>query len=116
MRRRRDIPVVAFKGGDFQKPEAQRLLQLLKKVSKDPQPQFILDLSSCRYISSEGLGATARCWKWCHDDGHGKMAVVLPMDAKDEVRNLFEIIGLTRIIGSAIRPSVDDAIEYLKKF
>lgn len=116
LRTRKGIAVITFEGEDFQKPEAQRLLALLKRIAKKPSPRFIFDLSNCNYISSEGLGATARCWKWCHDDGNGKMAVVLPSEPDNEVRNLFEIIGLSRIIGSALRPSVDDAVGYLQKF
>ncbi len=44
------------------------------------------------------------------------MAVVLSASSGNEVRNLFEIIGLSHMIGSAIQPTLDDAIIYVKNF
>jgi hypothetical protein len=44
------------------------------------------------------------------------MAAVVPLDPENEVRNLFEIIGLARMIGNALQPTLADAIKYLKEF
>jgi anti-anti-sigma factor len=114
--KRKGFTVVSFTGGDFQKSEAQELARLLEELKKSKKARIVVDLSSCQYISSEGLGTVARCWKWCHDEDNGRMAVVIPSDPSNEVRNLFEIIGLARVIGSAVRPSVDDAVTYLQNF
>jgi anti-anti-sigma regulatory factor len=78
--------------------------------------RFVLDFSTCEYISSEGLTCTASCWKWCHEDGNGQMVAVVPLDPANEVRNLFEIIGLSRMIGSALQPTLPQALKYLKEF
>jgi hypothetical protein len=78
--------------------------------------RFVLDFSTCEYISSEGLTCTASCWKWCHEDGNGQMVVIVPLDPANEVRNLFEIIGLSRMIGSALQPTLHQALKYLKEF
>jgi anti-anti-sigma factor len=108
------VCVVSFPGKNLQKLEAEELLRATHQESG--VTRLVLDLSDCEYISSEGLGATARCWKLCHEDGKGQMAVVLPSSPVSEVRNLFEIIGLSRMIGSAIQPTVNDAIAYIQKF
>lgn len=97
----------------FQAKEFERILELLRKGSTR---RFIVDFSSCDYISSEGLASTMSCWKWCHDDGHGHMAAVVSLHPDNEVRNLFEIIGLSRMIGSALQPTIADALKYLKEF
>jgi hypothetical protein len=96
----------------FQAKEFDRIFELLRK---DATRRFILDFSSCDYISSEGLASTASCWKWCHDDGHGQMAAIVPQGPDNEVRNLFEIIGLSRMIGSALQPTLASALKYLKE-
>jgi hypothetical protein len=78
--------------------------------------RFILDYSTCEYISSEGLTCTASCWKWCHEEGNGHMVAIVPLDPANEVRNLFEIIGLSRMIGSALQPTLPQALKYLKEY
>jgi hypothetical protein len=78
--------------------------------------RFILDYSICEYISSEGLTCTASCWKWCHEEGNGHMVAIVPLDPGNEVRNLFEIIGLSRMIGSALQATLPQALKYLKEF
>jgi hypothetical protein len=78
--------------------------------------RFVVDLSTCTYISSEGLTCTAACWKWCHDEGNGHMAAIIPQSPGNEVRNLFDIIGLSRMIGSALQPSLNQALKYLREF
>ena len=97
-------------------PEAQEFDALLGKLRENSCTQFVIDLGGCKYISSEGLGSIATCWEWCHDEEEGRMSVVLPHDAPEEVRNLFEITGIARAIGSALQPTVDDAKNYLRTF
>ena len=97
----------------FQAQEFDRIFDLLRKKG---YRQFILDLTPCEYISSEGLTCVALCWKWCHDEGNGQMAAIVPQNPENEVRNLFEIIGLSRMIGSALQPTLSQAIRYLREF
>jgi hypothetical protein len=97
----------------FQAKEFDRVLDILRIGSTC---RFIVDFSYCNYISSEGLASVTSCWKWCFDDGHGHMAAVVSPDPLNEVRNLFEIIGIARMIGGALQPTLADAIKYLKEF
>ncbi|MBD3344288.1 MAG: hypothetical protein GF401_04415 [Chitinivibrionales bacterium] len=111
-----DIAVIQFPKKVFQKKEAKEFNAIIESIKEQKYPSIALNLSDCEYVSSEGLGVTAKLWRWCHDEGNGKMAVVLSEDTDNEVRNLFEIIGLARIIGSAIQPSIKDVLNYLKNF
>ncbi len=97
----------------IQAREFDRLFNLLRE---NGHRRFILDFSSCEYISSEGLTCTTLCWKWCHELGNGHMVAIVPKDPKNEVRNLFDIIGLSRMIGSAVQPTLPQALKYLKEF
>jgi anti-anti-sigma regulatory factor len=97
----------------FQAKEFDRIFELLRKAGHH---RFILDFSACDYISSEGLTSTASCWKWCHDEGNGHMAAIISQKPDNEVMNLFEIIGLSRMIGNALQPTLVDALKYMKEF
>ncbi|MDD5674475.1 MAG: STAS domain-containing protein [Chitinivibrionales bacterium] len=96
--------------------QAKELTGVLQNLLKQSIKAFVFNLGDCDYISSDGLGVVASWWRFCHDQGNGAMAVVLPGKPDSEVANLFEIIGLTRMIGSAVQPSVKDALNYLKEF
>lgn len=93
--------------------EFKRIIELFRGKKID---NLILDLSGCQYISSDGLGAISSCWKWCHDEGRGRMAVVLSREKGNEVINLFEITGISTTMGSAMQRTVKDALNYLKTF
>ena len=96
--------------------QAKELNDILHKLHAQDISGFVFDLTDCSYISSEGLGVLAAWWRFCHEQKKGSMVVVLPTAANNEVSNLFEIIGLSRMIGSAIQPTVKDALNYLKEF
>jgi anti-anti-sigma factor len=100
----------------FMGREAQEFDKLLDRLRLKNYRRFVIDLASCNYVSSEGLGVIAACWNWCHDESNGRMALVLSNDPANEVYNLFEITGLSRVIGSAIQPSLQDALNYIRKF
>ena len=97
----------------LQAGEFNRIFDLLREKN---YRRFILDFSTCEYISSEGLTCTASCWKWCHEEGNGFMVAIVPLDPANEVRNIFEIIGLSRMIGSALQPTLPHALKYLKEY
>lgn len=95
--------------------EATRLSELVIALQEQDVKRYVFDLSALTYISSEGLGTVASCWKWCRDEGrNGAMTVVLSSDPTNSVRNLFEIIGLSRMMGDAVLFSRSDAMAYLK--
>jgi hypothetical protein len=96
--------------------QAGEFNRIFDRLRKNEFRRFILDYSTCEYISSEGLTCTATCWKWCHEEGNGQMVAIVPLDPANEVRNLFEIIGLSRMIGSALQPTLPQALNYLKEF
>jgi anti-anti-sigma factor len=100
----------------FMKREAKEFPLLVEYQVEQGLTRFVVDLSACDYISSEGLGALAKLWKWCDEEQHGQLAVVLSRDDRNEVANLFDITGLARIMGSAVRPSAPDAVSYLNTF
>jgi hypothetical protein len=91
-------------------------LQALFDLAIVRYTSFVFDLSHCDYICSEALGFIAHCWKWCSDKRHGKMAVILPQDEQNEVAKLFEIIGLSRILGSAINPTLPQSLRFIREF
>jgi anti-anti-sigma regulatory factor len=100
----------------FLNSQAKEFTLIFEDLKKKGYKKYILDFSQCDYISSEGLSITALCWKWCHDEGNGSMAAVVPDDSSNEVRKLFEIIGLSRMIGSALQPKIATAVTYLRNF
>ena len=111
-----DIAIIRANDRAFMRHQAKEFDRILDLLRKGTTRRFIADFSACDYISSEGLASAASCWKWCYDDGNGHMAAVVPLDPENEVRNLFEIIGLARMIGNALQPTLADAIKYLKEF
>jgi len=110
------IAVIAPSVETFMYREAQEFDHLFEQLRGKGFTHFIIELGTCDYISSEGLGAIASCWKWCHDEGMGRLSVILQQNTDNEVSNLFEITGLTRIIGSAIQPTLKDALKYIREF
>ena len=96
--------------------EAKELKDLFETGLKNDVTRYIIDLSKADYISSEALGSVASCWNECKEGEQGRMAVVLAPDEQNEVRNLFDIIGLSRMLGNGIKTSRSDAVNYIKEF
>ena len=107
------IKLIEVSFAHFQAQEFDRLTDVLR--DKELR-RFVVDLSTCEYIASEGLTCTAAFWKWCHDEGNGAMTAIIPQTPGNEVKNLFDIIGLSRMIGSALQPTLSQALRYLKEF
>ena len=110
------VAVLRFPSHIFQKKESAALTSAFLDLQEKAITRCVLDLGLCEYVSSDGLGATAQCWKKCKEGKAIQMALVLPADPSAEVRNLFDIIGLSGAIGSALQPTVADAIAYVKAF
>jgi hypothetical protein len=111
-----DIVIISIRNNSFARPESLEFHSMLDTLRASGYSKYVLDLTNCRFVSSEALGAIAGCWKWCYDDSNGFMSVVLPAGEGCEVRNLFEITGLGRAIGSAVQSSRSDAINYIREF
>lgn len=112
---RNGATVLAVRSPVFQKTEAGPFEDAVARLKKKKNLRCVLDLSRCEYVSSEGLGMIARLWRYCHDQKAGCLAVVLSPAHGNEVRHLFETIGLSRIMGSALLESMDEAMRFLQK-
>jgi hypothetical protein len=111
-----DVAVLKPFEKKFTHLQAGEFYRIFDRLRVNGITRFVLDYSTCEYISSEGLTCTASCWKWCHEEKNGHMVAIVPLDPRNEVRNLFEIIGLSRMIGSALQPTLPQALNYLKEF
>jgi anti-anti-sigma factor len=100
----------------FLKEQADEFKRIVERLTQRANTRLVLDLTGCEYISSDGLGAVAYCWRWCHVEGHGNMSVALSHAKENEVINLFDITGLTTTIGSALQANAHDAVNYLYEF
>jgi len=88
--------------------------RILDRLRDNGTPHFVLDLSGCDYISSEGISNVTRSWKLCYEENKGTMAVVVPQDTPGEIRNLFDLIGISRVLGTALQSSVEEGIKHLE--
>jgi anti-anti-sigma regulatory factor len=108
------VAVLQAKDKAFLNSQAQEFSRLFEKLKSLSVDKFILDFSNCDYLSSEGLSIAAQCWKWCHETGNGVMAAVVPDDPANEVRRLFNDIGLSRMIGASLQPTLAEAEKFLR--
>ncbi len=97
----------------FLHAQAKEFKRLLVDLRATGVAATILVLSLCDYISSEGISSITQGWKWCTEEGNGVLAVVVQNDATSEVWNLFEIIGISRILGSSLQPTLAAAIAHV---
>jgi len=74
------------------------MLVHIRKLKSENKARFLIDLSGCEYISSEGLGAMSDLWKYCSGQPGGKLAILLSGDTSNDVRYLFETVGLTNLM------------------
>jgi anti-anti-sigma regulatory factor len=93
----------------------QEFSRILEDVKTGTEKKVILDFSRCSYISSDGLNTTAQFWKWCKKEKTVAIAIVAVDDKHNEIRNLFDIIGLSAMVGEALAPTVEKAVEFLQK-
>jgi hypothetical protein len=109
------IAVLQAKDRAFLNSQAKEFFRLFEELKSQSILKYIIDFSNCDYVSSEGLNFTAQCWKWCRETATGSMAVVLPDDPANDLRNLFDNIGLSFMIGASLQPTVADAQKYLRQ-
>jgi hypothetical protein len=108
------IAVLQARDKAFLNSQAKEFSRLFEELKSLSIVKFILDFSNCDYVSSEGLNFSMQCWKWCHEQGNGSMAVVIPDDPANELRKLFDVIGLSYMIGRSLQPTVAVAEKYLQ--
>jgi anti-anti-sigma factor len=109
-----DIAIFSPIDKAFLNSQAKEFNRVFEELLKQKFTKFILDFSKCDYISSEGLNITAQCWRLCRDQGYSLVAVV-PEDPKNEVRQMFDLIGLSKMIASGLKPTMLDAILALRE-
>ena len=68
--------------------------------------RLILDISSCDYISSEGLGAIVSLWK-THQN---TFVIVISPEDDSSIADLFEMTGLSRVLKGAVYVSLEEAL------
>jgi anti-anti-sigma factor len=97
----------------FLNAQAREFNRLYEEFSRQGQRHFVLDFSNCDYISSEGLNITAQYWKMCKDAG-GRLMVVVPELPQSGIRELFDLLGLSKMLGDCLQPTVTDALAFPK--
>jgi hypothetical protein len=109
----KDIAVITPQDRAFLNSQIKEFSRIFEDLKAKNCNKFILDFSNSTYISSEGLSLTAQYWKWSSSQVHGGMAIVAEDNGENEIRNLFEILGMSAMIGNALQASVEGAVEYL---
>jgi anti-anti-sigma factor len=82
----------------FIRHQARRFNTVIKEALARGRSRFLVDLSACGYISSEGLAAVAELWHLCTEKPEGQVAIVCADDGENEIRYLFDIIGLSKLM------------------
>jgi len=98
----------------FIRHQAKPFVQKTKALIKKGVNRFVVDLSNCEYISSEGLGAIAELWHSCVEKDKGSVAVVCKDDGQNEVRYLFDIIGLSRLMTGQLFSNLREAEAHME--
>lgn len=84
--------------GIFVRDSVRDMLTHVRKFQHEGHVRFLMDFSTCGYISSEGLGMISELWKFCGDRAKGKLVVLLSPDPANEVPNLLETVGLLQVL------------------
>jgi anti-anti-sigma regulatory factor len=95
--------------GIFIREGVRELLEKVKPYREQGKSRFIIDFTGCDYISSEGLGAMSELWKYCKSQKNGKIGVIFNPDPENDVRYLFDTIGLTTMMKDNIFVSTEEA-------
>ena len=104
------IPVLRPVSQLFLHDQTNELSRLKRIFAQNNVANFILDLGTCTYISSEGLGALAESWKPAPKENRPRLVLVISPDPKNELRNLLDITGLVRVPAALICLSVNEAV------
>lgn len=88
--------------GVFVRDAAREMMAQIRKLKSDGKARFLLDFSTCAYISSEGLGLVSDLWRYCSETANGKLAVLLSSDPHNEMANLFETVGLLSVLRESL--------------
>ncbi len=113
IRRQGEVAVLRPLDRAFLHTHSAEYNRILEELGAGGPLQFVVDLSGCDYLSSEGVNNIMQSWKKCFEAGKGRMAVVVPDIPLNEVRNLFEIIGISRLLGEALQKSMENALAYV---
>lgn len=97
----------------FIRHQAKTFNVLVKEAMASGKSRFLVDMTSCEYISSEGLAAVAGLWHLCAEKSGAIVAIVCADDGANEVRYLLDIIGLARLMEGHLFSHVYDAEKFL---
>jgi anti-anti-sigma factor len=87
--------------------------QLAEKLEESEGGGVLIDLSSCEFIDSTGIGLLVRTWQRLDEpDGNGPARFAL-CGLSDQVRRLLEITGLRSSISTYL--SRDEAVAELRR-
>jgi len=110
------IPVLRPMSQLFLHDQTSELSRLRDMIAGKKVRDFVLDLGTCTYISSEGLGALAENWKQSAPGERPRLVLVISPDPDNELRNLLDITGLVRVPCATICHSVREAVAKTKEF
>jgi anti-anti-sigma regulatory factor len=99
---RESFTYIRIADGVFIHEGVRQFMEKIKDLKAAGKIRFLVDFSKCDYISSEGMGAMSALWKYCTGHQNGKMAILFSNDPDNEVRYLFDVIGLSKIMGNGV--------------
>lgn len=112
---REGYTILRIKDGVFIRDTVREMSEELKILKGEDKSRFLVDFSECDYISSEGMGAMSDLWKYCSSKPDGKMAVLFSEDEDNDVRYLFDTIGLSTIMKDCIFTNQEEAAKLFSK-
>jgi anti-sigma B factor antagonist len=93
--------------GELDQATAGNLREPLMEQINSGSRAVLIDLSSCGFVDSTGLGVIVEAWKTLQERDGDRAALTICCPAP-EVRRLLEVTGLDQVI--MIRESRDEAI------
>ncbi len=99
----------------FIRKQSKLFLKEIENLRENGASNFVLDFSTCDYVSSEGLGVLAEMWHWCNEEDNGIMTLALSEDPNNELKYLLDITGLGLIMKGNMRSSLETAEELMLK-
>jgi anti-anti-sigma factor len=104
-----DVPLLVV-GGDIDHFTAGALREAALTALPDTGGRLLLDMSSCRYMDSGGLSVLLVLLR--DMGGEGWLGVIGP---DQNLRRMFEILGLMKNPGFLVFATIDDASRFLAK-
>jgi len=101
--------VFRIEDGVFVRSGVREVSVKFREFLEKGQTRFLVDFSSCEYISSEGIGAMSDIWKNSTAKPNGRLVVVFSSDPENDVHYLFTTIGLAEVMKGHIFTDLREA-------